>query len=193
MEITRYKLTLKSEDGRDLLPLHSTEQLGGLYSEFGTAVSQLEELYSNLLRYDCNGCHFDPNEGLFFMSCLGIPVIGRVEEVKIQLTGSEFDAAGREWDYNNEVEDCRHAIYAFAGYDPDTDEDSADNLSAAQSFLDKYGLSVCDLAEGAGEESEKIRDKIIAKYDHIFDANYDTNGLWEDAIRLVLYELAEKA
>ena len=189
MNIKRFKVSISTEEYRDLLPLNSSEQLGGVYGFWGDAMVALENVYEDLRRYTCTDVHFDREEGDFTLVCLGIPVTGKIETIYIDLTAAEVRDAWTEQDNICKTEDCRVAVYAFAGYDPEEDDSDPDNLIAAQSFLDKYGLSICDLAEGAGEETDAIRKKIMARFDKIFDMNCDMNSTWAEAVREVLEEL----
>lgn len=184
--IKRFMLNLRTANGGDLLPLHDVnQQLGELYPDKEAATQKLVELCAELNRY-CTDVHFDEEEGCFSLTCLGIPIIGEVKEINIYLSSHEEYLVGDSYLHSCKVEDCRNAIYGFAGYDPDDDEESADNLSANQSFMDKYGVSVCDLAEGASVEISELREKIVERFDKIFDANLDPNSLWEEAVRYVL-------
>lgn len=189
MNIKRFKVSISTEEYRDLLPLNSSEQLGGVYGFWGDAMTALEDVYEDLRRYTCTNVHFDREDGEFTLVCIGIPVTGKIETISIELTAMEIRNAWTEQDNICKAEDCRAAIYSFAGYDPEEDESCPKNLSATQAFLDKYGLFVCDLAEGAGEETDVIRKKIMARFDKNFDMNCDMNSTWAEAIRTVLEEL----
>lgn len=186
--VTRYVVKLKAENAGELLPLHSTEQLGETYPDRESAIVQLRKLYEDFLDYLPIADHFDREDGYFTATCFGIPVIGSVEKVPIALTSAELSKAGEAYMSVLKAEDCRNAIYSFAGYDPDADEKDADNLRAAYDFVNRYGMLIGDVAEGTTEKMEQLRKDIIERFDKIFDTHFNPYSLWEEAIRQVLDE-----
>ena len=189
--VTRYMVKLKAENHSELLPLHSTEQLGKIYPDRESAIIQLRKLYEDFLDYYPIADHFDREDGCFTATCFGIPVIGSVEKVPIALTSAELSQAGEAYMSVLKAEDCRNAIYSYAGYVPDVGEKDADNLRAAYDFVNRYGMLIGDVAEGTTEKMEQLRKNIIGRFDKIFDASIDPNSLWKEAIRQVLDELVK--
>ena len=189
MDIARFVLKSKTSS---VIAQALIEQYAGFYETRQQAANKLADLYQRLCdefgpkeRELCKDSHLR-----ILMETAGVFV--GIEEIRIPLTNTEIYSAWQRQDRIFKTEDCMAAVYAVAGYDPDEEEDSPDNQSAATSFMDRYGISVRDVAEGAGEEGEKIRAKMIARFEKIEDANLDCNFLWRDAVRQILNEIEER-
>lgn len=131
------------------------------------------------------------NARAILSNILNTELIEHVDEsavIEIRLHARELRLAAIAYEKACLVEDAEQQIFDFGDYYPDLDEESPENIQSATSFLDKFGISLLDLATGAGERSSRLRNDIIMRFEKGRSCNLADNDVWQAAIAQVLSE-----